>query len=40
MGVSVTDVSGMALLLISAGYNIDSISKKVFAIGRAKEVEV
>ena len=33
-GVLVTDISGLAIILISVGYNIDSISKKIFAIGK------
>jgi hypothetical protein len=31
------DASGMAILLIAAGYNVDSISKKVFALGAPKK---
>ena len=39
VGISVEGVGGLSLLLISAGYNIDSISAKVFSLAKSKPEE-
>ena len=36
VGISVEGVGGLSILLISAGYNIDSISAKVFSLAKSK----
>jgi len=36
VGISVVDISGLSIILITAGYNIDSISAKIFALGKTK----
>ena len=36
VGISVEGIGGLSLLLISAGYNIDSISVKVFSLAKVK----
>lgn len=38
-GISFDGKGGLSVLLIAAGYNIDSISKKLFAIGKKKPGE-
>lgn len=35
-GITVEGTAGMALLLVSAGYNIDSLSNKVLALAKPK----
>lgn len=34
LGVTITETGGMLLVFIGAGYNIDSLMNKVFAIGK------